>query len=142
MSQVTTLVVEDSEEYRHFLLLTLKEKTQCQIVGQASDGLEAIQKAEEFQPDLILLDLGLPKLNGMNAARRIRKTVPNSKILFVSQDQSIETAQAALRIGAAGYLLKSDGLELPVAVETVMQGQQFLSTSLEHSVAIPAAYPS
>jgi len=134
MPQFTTLIVEDSEEYRDFLLLTLKEKTQCQVIAQASDGLEAIQKAEEFQPDLILLDLGLPKLNGMDAARRIRKTAPNSRILFVSQDQSTEIVQAALQVGAVGYLLKSDVLELPAAVDTVMQGKQFVSSRFEHSI--------
>ena len=135
MSQPTTLIVEDSEEYCQFLLLTLQEKTNCQVIGQASDGLEAVKQAEELQPDLILLDLGLPKLNGMDAARRILNLAPKSKILFVSQNDSIEIMQLALRIGASGYLLKSDGMELPIALEIIMQGKQFVSSRLERSLA-------
>jgi len=135
MLQPTTLIVEDSEEYCRFLLLTLQEKTHCQIIGQAADGLEAVKQAEELQPDLILLDLGLPKLNGMDAARQIRNLAPNSKILFVTQNDSVETMQLALRSGASGYLLKSDGMELPTALEIIMQGKRFVSSRLERSMA-------
>ena len=101
------------------------------IVGVVSDGLEAIQKAGELQPDLILLDIGLPKLNGMVAARRIRNVAPNSKILFLSQELDLSVAQAALNEGGHGYVVKSDAdKELFVAVETVMQGKKFMSHRL------------
>jgi DNA-binding NarL/FixJ family response regulator len=128
MPGFTTLVVDDLEEFRHFIRLMLQERTQCRVIGEASDGLDAIGQAAELQPDLILLDLGLPTLNGMEVARRIRKLSPNSKILFVSQNSAPEIARAALRLGAHGYLLKSDATELPLAVETVLQDKQFVSS--------------
>jgi DNA-binding NarL/FixJ family response regulator len=125
---VRTLVVDDVDDFRHFLRSTLLEKTQCEVVGEASDGLQAVQQAEELQPDLILLDLGLPTLNGIEAARRIRRVSPNSKILFVTQNSSAEIAQGALRLGACGYLVKSDAADLPYAVETVLQGAKYVSS--------------
>ena len=138
MPSITTLVVDDSEEFRRFLRSMLQERTQCQVVGEVADGLEAVRRAEELRPELILLDLGLPTLNGFDAARRILQLSPNSKILFVSQNCAPEIARAALRMGALGYLLKSDATELPLAVETVLQGKQFVSshfgTSLNGSV--------
>lgn len=131
MAGSRTLIVEDYEDFRQFLRFTLHEKTQCRVIGEASDGLEAVQQAEKLQPDLILMDLALPKLNGMEAGRRIRKLCPNSKIVFLSQDSSPEIVRGALRMGALGYLLKSDATELPVAVDTVLQGMQFVSSHLK-----------
>jgi len=96
MTHCTTLVVEDREDFRRFLC-SLLETTECEIVGEASDGLQAVNQAKKLQPDLILLDLGLPTLNGIQAARRIRQLSPNSKILFVSQNSSLEIAQRALK---------------------------------------------
>jgi len=86
--------------------LMLQDKTDCVVVGEASNGVQAGELARELQPDLILLDLALPKLNGMEAARQIRLLCPNSKIVFVSQDSPPEIVQGALSLGAAGYLLK------------------------------------
>ena len=77
--------------------------------------------------------MSLPKLNGMEAGRRIRKVSPHSKIVFLSQDHSPEIAKGALRIGAAGYLLKSDATELPLAIETILQGKVYVSSSLKSS---------
>jgi DNA-binding NarL/FixJ family response regulator len=131
MRHVRTLVVDDLEEIRRFLCSTLLERTQCEVVGEASDGLQAVQQAERLQPDLILLDLGLPTLNGIEAARQIRLLSPNSKILFFTQNCSHEIAQGALGTGANGYLLKSDAIDLPFAVETVLQGDQFVSSRVK-----------
>lgn len=109
----------------------LRENHKLHIVGVVSDGLEAIQKAGELQPDLILLDIGLPKVNGIMAARRIRHVAPNSKILFLSQTLDLSVAQAALCEGGQGFLVKSDAeSELFTAVEDVMQGKGFLSRRL------------
>lgn len=126
MPQFTVLIVDDNESFRQFLFRTLLEQTACQVIGQASDGLEAIRKAQELQPDLILLDLGLPKLNGMDVLRRIRKLSLHPRILVVSQDSSIEIVEAALSLGAQGYLLKSDSADLSDAVEAVMKDRQFV----------------
>ena len=131
MPPLPHLFVDNFEDFRRYLSSILKRKTQCQVVGQASDGLEAVEKAEELQPDLILLDLGLPKLNGMEAARRIRELSPNSKILFLSQDSSAEIVEEALRLGAQGYLLKSEATELPLAVDAITQGKWFVSRRLK-----------
>lgn len=133
MPPLRTLIVDNFADFRRYLSSILQRKTQCEVIGQASDGLEAVQKAEELQPDLILLDLSLPTLNGMEAARRIREISPNSKILFLSQDSSAEIVQEALRLGAQGYLLKSEATELPLAVDAVTQGTWFVSRRLKRS---------
>ena len=111
----------------------LQEKTECVVIGEASDGLYAIEQARELQPDLILLDLSLPKLNGIEAARQIRELCPHSKIIFLSQDPSPEIVREALRLGAAGYLLKSDATELPLAVDAILQGKVFVSRRVKES---------
>jgi DNA-binding NarL/FixJ family response regulator len=131
MGHFRTLVVDDVEDFRRFLCSTLERRTECEVVGEASDGLQAVVQAELLQPDLVLLDLGLPTINGIEAARRIRKLSPNSKILFFTQNCSREIAQGALRTGANGYLLKSDATDLPYAVETVLSGEQFVSSRVK-----------
>ena len=99
-----------------------------------SDGLEAIYKAEELHPDLILLDVGLPTLNGIEAARQIRKLSPESEILFVSQESSADVVQEAFDLGAMGYVAKTDaGRELLAAVEAICHGRRFVSTRLTGS---------
>jgi DNA-binding NarL/FixJ family response regulator len=104
----------------------LGKRHYLQVIGEASDGLEAIQKAVELQPDLILLDIGLPTLNGLEAARQIRTLVPESKIIFLSQESSADVVQEALRIGAWGYVVKGGAeTELLTAVETVISGKRF-----------------
>jgi CheY-like chemotaxis protein len=101
------------------------------VISVASDGLEAVLKTEALQPDLILLDVGLPKLNGIEAARRIRNTAPESKILFLSQDSDLVVARAALSAGGHGYVVKSDAEDdLITAIEAVMKGKRYLSRKL------------
>jgi DNA-binding response OmpR family regulator len=102
-----------------------------QIVGESADGLEAVQKAEELQPDLVVFDIGLPSLNGIEAARRIRELSPESKILFVSQESSGDVVQEALALGALGYVVKTHaGSELLAAVGAVLGGRQYISSGL------------
>jgi DNA-binding NarL/FixJ family response regulator len=98
------------------------------VVGEASDGLEGVQKAVELTPDLILMDIGLPSLNGIEAARQIRKLVPNSKIIFLSQESSPEVVQEAMSLGASGYVVKPmAGCDLLPAVEAALLGRKFVS---------------
>jgi DNA-binding NarL/FixJ family response regulator len=121
--------VDDFEPFRRFVCSTLQNKLELQTIVEASDGVEAIELAEALQPDLILLDIGLPKLNGIEAARRIRELAPQSKILFVSQESSVDVVQAAFSAGASGYVVKMDaGRELPTAVKAVLQGQRFVGS--------------
>jgi DNA-binding NarL/FixJ family response regulator len=133
MPPARALIVEDHAEFRSLLRSTLQKESRCILIGEAVDGLQAVQQAEELQPDLILLDLSLPKLNGMEAFRRIRKLSPGSKVVILSQDSSPEVVQAALRLGAAGYLLKSDAGDLPLALDAILQGVVFVSPRLKNS---------
>ncbi len=127
-TSVRILVVEDHELFRRFICSTLAEGSELQIIGEASDGLEAVRKAEELHPDLILLDIGLPSLNGMEAARRIHKLSPESKMLFISQESSVDVVREALSTGASGYVCKPDaGSELLQAVSAVLRGERFVS---------------
>ena len=105
MSKVAVLVVEDFDPFRQFVCSTLGKRPELQIVGEASDGLEAVRKAEQLQPDLILLDIGLPSLNGIEAAQRIRKLSPRSEILFLSQESSVEVAEEAFNLVASAYIV-------------------------------------
>ena len=131
MSSVRILVVDDYEPFRRFIRSALRKGPELQIVGEASDGLEAVHKAEELEPDLIVLDIGLPTLNGIEAARRIRKLSPQSKIIFVSQESSADVVQEALSLGVLGYVVKTHaGSELVAAVEAVRQGRQFVGSGL------------
>jgi DNA-binding NarL/FixJ family response regulator len=124
-------VVDDYEPFRRFICSTLRKRPGLQIVGEVSDGLEAVHKAEELRPDLIVLDIGLPTLNGIEAARRIRNVSPESKILFISQESSADVVQEALALGALGYVVKVHaGSDLLPAVGAVLEGRQFISSGL------------
>ena len=121
--------MDDYEPFRRFVRSTLGKRPELQIVGEVSDGLDAVQKAEELQPDLILLDIGLPTLNGIDAARQIRKLSPTSNIIFVTQESSADMVQEAFDLGASGYLVKFDsGSELLAAVTAVLRGEHFVGS--------------
>lgn len=128
---VTILVVDDFEPFRRFLCTELEASPESQVIGEASDGLQAVQKAEELQPDLILLDIGLPTLNGIEVASRIARLVPAAKILFVSQSNDPDVVAAALSNGAKGFVRKQNAnTELLPAVEAVLRGDRFVSKGL------------
>src|SRR5262245_44036579 len=125
------LVVDDFEPWRRHVSSTLGKSSRWQIVAEAADGPEAIQKAADLRPDLILLDVGLPTVNGIEAARRILAHDPSLRILFVSEHQSWEVAEAALCTGARGYICKSDsGRELAPAMDAIVEGRRFVAERL------------
>ena len=127
---VRVLLVEDFEPFRRFVTSTLAGLRDLQVIGEASDGLAAVQKAVEQKPDLILLDIELPILNGFEAARQIRKLVPESKIIFLSLESSADVVQEALSIGAWGYVVKARaGTELVAALEAVISGKRFVGST-------------
>ncbi len=131
VASIRVLVVDDFQPFRAFVFSVFSQAPELHVVGEVSDGLEAVQKAIELQPDLILLDIGLPRLNGIEAARQIRRLVPSSQILFLSQESSPDVVREAISLGAMGYVVKAHaGSELLAAVEAVRQGRRFLSSGI------------
>jgi DNA-binding response OmpR family regulator len=121
------LIVDDSAIFRRLVSRMLQTAPEIQLVGEVADGLEAVFQASELQPDLILLDVGLPSLSGIEAARRIVQLSPKSKILFLSQESSVDVVRAALSAGASGYVVKLDATrELLPAVHAILRGEQFI----------------
>ena len=135
MSSLRVLVVEDFAPFSQLICSTLAERLDVQVIGEASDGLEAVYRAEELKPDLILLDIGLPTLNGIEAARQIRQLCPESKIIFVSQESDADIVQEALSLGALGYVVKTmAGGELVTAINAVCDGRLFVGLGFVESV--------
>jgi CheY-like chemotaxis protein len=120
MTPIRVLVIDDYEPWRAFVSLVIQRRPELVIVGEVSDGLEAVQKTQELQPELILIDVGLPTLNGIEVARRIRKLSPDFKILFVSQELSEDVRLEALSTGAQGYIVKTNAKYLLAAMDAVL----------------------
>ena len=134
-STICIIVVEDYEPFRQFIAKTLQTQSRFRILKEVSDGAEAVRQAQQLQPDLILVDVGLPTLNGIETARQIRELSPMSKILFVSENRSPDVAEEALRAGGLGYVIKSDAArDLLAAIDAVLQGKGFVSASLSRPV--------
>ena len=128
---VRILVVDDSPPWRKWVVSFLSPLQQLQVIGEASDGLEAVQKAQVLRPDLILLDIGLPVLNGIEAARRISQVSHGSKVIFLTMESNSDVAKVALSNGALAYVLKRDAAsELLPAIEAVLRGERFMSNGL------------
>lgn len=137
-SCVRILVVDDNEPWRRFLSRTLLKTADLEIIGEISDGPAAVQQAQLLQPDLILLDIGLPTLNGIDAAYQIREVSPMSRILFVSENRCPEIVEAALNTGARGYVVKWDAArELLPAIKAVLEGKRFVSDCLASRLPSP-----
>ena len=125
MASIRVLVVDDFEPFREVVRLTLAERLDLEVIGEASDGPEAVQKAVELKPDLILLDLGLPTMNGVEVARRFRQLVPDARIIFFSQESSVDLVEEARQMGVWGYVMKAKaGSQLLPAVDAVISGKQ------------------
>src|SRR5512133_1048766 len=108
MKAITILVVDDYAPWRSMLRSKMEADSGFQVIGEAGNGCEAIEKAARLHPDVVLLDIGMPLLNGLEAAPRIRRACPDSKIIFITQEQDNDIRTAALATGAQGYLLKSN----------------------------------
>ena len=130
-SSIRVLVVDDYEPFRRVVCSRLESRPDFEVIGEASDGLEAVEKAQALKPDLILIDIGLPSLNGIEAAHRICRLVPTSTILFVSQISDADVVQEALSNGAKGYVWKQDaGEDLLPAVDAALGGVHFVSSGI------------
>jgi DNA-binding NarL/FixJ family response regulator len=126
-SHVRILLVDDFHPFRLYVSSMLHKRSNLRVVGEAANGVEAVAHAAQLRPDLVLLDIGLPKLNGIDAARQIRTASPESKIIFLSQETSIDIIEEALGTGAQGYVVKSAvATELMDALNFVIQGGCFV----------------
>ncbi len=131
LSTVRIFIVDDFEPWRRAVRSILQREKDLEVICEGSDGLEAVQKSAELHPDLVLLDIGLPNLNGLEAARQIRKVSAASRILFLTSYDSPDLVQEALRIGALGYVIKTDAAsDLLRAVRAVMRNQRFIPQRL------------
>lgn len=127
-SLIRILVVDDSEPWRRFASSSLRKGPGLQIVGEASNGVEAFQKAVELEPDLILMGIGVPSANGIDAARRIHEMVPEAKLILLSEKSSFDIVQEAMKLGAWAYVFKTMvASDLLSTVETVLSGMKFVS---------------
>ncbi len=127
---IRVFLVDDFSPFRDFLRTILAQMPGFEIVGEASDGIEAVQKIRELNPNLILLDVGLPNLSGIEVARQVQNVSAHSIILFVSQICDWDIIEHAFLYGASGYVVKSDAAaEFFSAVESVRRGIHFISTT-------------
>jgi DNA-binding NarL/FixJ family response regulator len=131
MSPIRVLVAEDFAPFRQVVRSTLAKRPDLQIICEVADGREAVQRAQALGPEVILLDIGLPTLNGIEAARQMRELAPESKIVFVSQESDEDVVQEALSTGADGYVEKTRVVgDLLDAIEAVCDCKQFVSGGL------------
>lgn len=131
MAPIRVLLVDDHEVARRGIRSVLSSDANLDVICEAADGEEAVKKAEELNPAIILLDITLPGISGIQAARRILVASPKSRIIFLSQHDSIQIAKDALSVGAHGYVVKSDaGRDLLTAIEAVHEGRTFVSRTL------------
>ena len=126
---IRVLVVDDFEQWRRFVSVVLKQEPSFDVIGEVSDGLQAVERVQQLQPDLVVLDVGLPHLSGIEAAKRIGELAPRSRIRFLAEE--------CFGAGASGYVVKVHaGKELLIAAQTVVQGKHFVSASL--AACVPA----
>lgn len=127
-TQIRVLLVDDYQEFREFESVILRTMPDMCVTGEAQTGWGAVEAARALQPHLILLDIGLPDITGLEAARAIRQLSPNSKILFVTHECSQEILDTALALGASGLVVKRNAVaELPVASQAALEGKRFIS---------------
>jgi DNA-binding NarL/FixJ family response regulator len=129
------LVADDHEIVRRGLRALLANRPEWQICDEATEGREAVEKARQSQPDVVILDIGMPGLNGLEAARQIRKVSPRSEVLILTMHESEQVVQEVLAAGARGYVLKSDaGRDLVAALEALSRHKTFFTPSVTEMV--------
>jgi DNA-binding NarL/FixJ family response regulator len=129
---IRVVVVEDFEAFRKVICCAIRAALPDPLICEALDGLQGVALAEQLQPDLIILDIGLPRMNGLEAARRIRALSPQSKVIFVTQESSADVLKEAFGIGATGFVVKTDaGTELSPAILAVLRNEKYVSRSAD-----------
>lgn len=135
MATIRVLLVDDHTLLRAGLRALLSGLEGVEVVAEAADGLQALELAESTRPDLVLTDIAMPKLNGLELAARLGERRPEIRVIFLSMHLEEEYVREALRVGAAGYLLKDSGTaELEMAIRAVARGQSFLSPAVSTKV--------
>jgi len=133
---IRILLVDDHQPWRHFVLSMVNKTPRCEVVGEAADGMEAIERGLELKPDLILVDIGLPKVSGIEVARRLGEMLPGTKIIFLTQNSDQDLMAHCLANGAMGYVLKADaGSELLPAIQTVLEGTRYISQRMKRAAS-------
>jgi DNA-binding NarL/FixJ family response regulator len=127
---ISVMLAEDAPSFRRVLRELIALRPELLVVCEAADGKEAVQRARQFQPDFVILDINLPKLSGLGVAQRLRSVSPNSNIIFLSLEYSTEIVAEAFRLGAKAYVFKGEFFELLAAIDAVRQGHRFVSSSL------------
>ena len=132
-SPLRILVVDDFAEWRGRVRSMLQAQPEWQVIGEACDGLEAVQRTQELHPDIVVLDIGMPKLGGIEAAKRIRRDSPSSRIIFVTQENDADIRSEALATGAERYLLKANAMEelLPAVEASSVNGHDARALSCD-----------
>ncbi|MCP3960066.1 MAG: response regulator transcription factor [bacterium] len=132
---IRILLADDQELFLHGLRALLEQEPDLEVIGESRDGHEAVRTARELAPDLTIMDIGMPGLNGLEATRRIVAEHPGVKVLVLSVHQEARVIQSAFEAGAAGYLLKDCATEeLVRGVRVVMSGKSFLSSEVAETV--------
>jgi DNA-binding NarL/FixJ family response regulator len=143
MSKLRILIADDHDMIRRGLRSTLTERPGWEVCAEAADGAAAVAKARETQPDVAILDISMPKLNGLEAARRLHTALPATGVLILTMHDSDELVRAVLASGARGYLLKADAGNLVVqAVEALHQGRHFFTVKVAEQVLAGFLNPS
>jgi DNA-binding NarL/FixJ family response regulator len=125
------VLTDDYVPFRRVLEMVLSEEPGIKVIGEAGDGLDLLRLLDQLSPDLIILDISLPKLKGIEATRWIKKGYPNTKVLILTMHSEREYLDQALRAGADGYLLKRDAYtDLLPAIETIRKGEIYISPLL------------
>lgn len=133
-SPTRILLVEDFNAYRSLTVRLLSHNPDLEVISEAKDGPEAVAQAQQLRPDLVLMDIGLPKLNGLEAARRIRELVPAAKLIFLTQETDVDVVREAFSLSACGYVLKQDAeIELLAAVSAALANERFMSKGLREN---------
>ena len=130
-STLRVLLVEDHMIVRQGLRALLEGQEDIEVVAEAADGFEGVQKVEEHKPDVVVMDLAMPRLNGVDATKQLLKIHPDAKVLILSMHAGEEYVRPVLRAGASGFLLKGSGLsDLVKAIRAIAEGEAFFSPAV------------